>query len=127
MVRRGTRQRRGASPLAARLEAPDLLLVECANILWKKTRIGDLTKKRAGESLEALFDAPVAFMASRDLLGHALELSLELRHPVYDCLYLALAAERNLPLVTADERLAAAARGKKRALRILLLAELPAN
>ena len=31
----------------ARLEAPDLLPVECANILWKKERIGDLTKEQA--------------------------------------------------------------------------------
>ena len=31
----------------ARLEAPDLLLVECANILWKKAGIGDLTRQQA--------------------------------------------------------------------------------
>ena len=108
----------------ARLEAPDLLAVECANILWKKARIGDLDARQARERLDALLEAPVALTPSRDLLGPALGLALELEHPVYDCLYLALALARGVPLVTADERLAKAVRKRKRAVRVTLLSEL---
>ena len=117
-----------ARPLAdARLEAPDLLLVECANILWKKAALGDLTRPEAAARLGLLTRAPVTFTASRELLDPALELALEWKHPVYDCLYAALAIRRNVPLITADKRLAAAARKKKKnAPRVILLAELQA-
>ena len=40
----------------------------------------------------------------------ALRLALLLAHPIYDCLYLALALERREPLATADRRMAALAR-----------------
>ena len=107
----------------ARLEAPDLMAVECANILWKKARMGDIDARQARERLDALLQAPVALTPSRDLLGRALGLALELEHPVYDCLYLALALVRGVPLVTADERLAKAVRKRKRAVRVTLLSE----
>jgi predicted nucleic acid-binding protein len=112
----------------ARLEAPDLLPIECANILWKKAAIGDLTRQEAAQRLGFLLHAPVTYTASRELLGLALDLALEWRHPVYDCLYAALAIRRNIPLVTADERLAGAARKhKKHGPLVMLLAELPAS
>ena len=101
------------------LEAPDLLLIECANILWKKVRLGDLVAAEAKERLDLLFRSPVRLAASRDLLAPALELSLDLRHPVYDCLYLALAQLRGVPLVTADERLISALR-RRRLLQMLI-------
>ena len=109
------------------LEAPDLLPIECASVLWKKAAIGDLTRREAAERLEFLLHAPVTLTASRELLDMALDLALEWRHPVDDCLYIALAIRRNIPLVTADKRLAAAARKrKKHSARVILLAELPA-
>ena len=112
----------------ATLEAPDLLPIECASVLWKKAAIGDLTRREAAERLEFLLHAPVTLTASRELLDAALELALEWRHPVHDCLYAALAIRRNLPLVTADKRLAAAARKQKKStVRVILLAELPAG
>ena len=110
----------------ARLEAPDLLFIECANILWKKVRAGDLAEREAVERLNLLLRAPVLLAGSRELLESALRLSFELLHPVYDCVYLALALQRGFPLVTADERLAKAARKRRKvAAFVMLLAELP--
>ena len=110
----------------ASLSAPDLLAVECANILWKKVRIGDLTRQAARGCLDILLHAPVTFTAGRDLLAPALDLSMELQHPIYDCVYLALAIQCGIPLVTADERLANAVRKRpKFAAHLVLLGELP--
>jgi predicted nucleic acid-binding protein len=107
------------------LEAPDLLLVECANILWKKVRIGDLTRPDAKGCLGILLQGPVKFTPSQELLALAMEVSFELQHPIYDCVYLALAIRREIPLVTADQRLISAARKvRKFAGRAVLLAEL---
>lgn len=112
---------------ATAMEAPDLLPIECASLLWKKAAIGDLTRREAAERLEFLLHAPVTLTPSRELLDSAMELALEWRHPVYDCLYAALAIRRNIPLVTADKRLAAAARKKKtNTARVILLSELQA-
>ena len=109
----------------AALEAPDLIFTECANILWKKARIGDLDKGEAEARLEALLRVPVRLALDRDLLKPALHLAVELGHPVYDCLYLALAQVRNLPLVTADNRLILAMKRRHRETpRVLALAEL---
>jgi predicted nucleic acid-binding protein len=40
------------------------------------------------------------------LLPLAIDLAIANNHPVYDCLYLALAMERHVQLVTADRQLA---------------------
>jgi predicted nucleic acid-binding protein len=48
-----------------------------------------------------------------ELRVRALALAIELRHPIYDCFYLALAERENAPLVTADEAMIAAARKAK--------------
>jgi predicted nucleic acid-binding protein len=39
------------------------------------------------------------------LAGRAFEIAAELRHPVYDCLYVALAEREGATLVTADRHL----------------------
>jgi predicted nucleic acid-binding protein len=48
-------------------------------------------------------------MESAPLVERALALATALAHPVYDCVYLSLAAEVAAPLVTADKRLLTAA------------------
>ncbi|HET9226131.1 MAG TPA: type II toxin-antitoxin system VapC family toxin [Thermoanaerobaculia bacterium] len=87
-----------------KLAAPTLFLAESANALWAKARRGELAPAEVVERIEALHNAPVELVPLETLLGDAVRLALELEHPVYDCFYLALAAQRGGVVVTADRR-----------------------
>jgi len=88
----------------AMLIAPDLLTAECANILWKKVQRGELSKEEALLAARLLEVAQVDLLPTRSLLEAATRIAIDLRHPAYDCLYLALAVAHDSRLVTADER-----------------------
>jgi len=88
----------------AKLSAPDLLVAECANILWKKVRRKELSEGEAQIGARLLEQADIEILPTRHLLGSATSLAIELDHPAYDCIYLALAIERNWQFATADER-----------------------
>ena len=85
--------------------APDLIMSECANILWKKIRRGEYTSEEAKLAAQILQRAEFEIAPSRMLTEHAVEYSAMLDHPAYDCVYLALAHVRALRFVTADTRL----------------------
>ena len=87
------------------LAAPDLIVSECANILWKKWRRDELSKDEALMAARVLEQAEIELIASRTLLAAATALAIEIDHPAYDCLYLALALERGANFITADDRL----------------------
>jgi predicted nucleic acid-binding protein len=87
----------------ARLIAPELLVAECANILWKKVQRDELLKEEALLAARLLQGAEVELLPTRSSLEAATRLAIELDHPAYDCLYLALAIARDCPFVTADD------------------------
>jgi len=87
------------------LSAPDLLVPECANILWKKVRRQELSQDEAMLAAGLLERADVRLEPMRALLERATRLAVALDHPAYDCMYLALAQILSCPLVTADDRL----------------------
>lgn len=87
------------------LIAPDLIVAEIANILWKKEMRGELAPGQRAISLQICIGGIDEFVAAKDLALRALELSVELRHPAYDCFYLALAEAKGDEFVTADARL----------------------
>ncbi len=89
----------------AKLIAPELLVAECANILWKKVRRDELSTDEALLAARLLQTAEIELLPTRALLESATRIAIELGHPAYDCLYLALAIERGCRFVTADERL----------------------
>ena len=89
--------------------APGLWLIEAANALWKRAGRGEISPDEAAERLQALLNAPVATPRAEDDLASALSLSSQLTHPVYDCLYLALAIREDTQVVTADTRFFAVA------------------
>ncbi len=86
------------------LHAPDFLLIECGSILFKKFLTGYLTEEKARTCLRELRSSNIVLYEPDNLIDSALKLSLELRHSVYDCLYLALAVREDIPLVTADKK-----------------------
>ena len=90
----------------AELLAPDLLMSECANILWKKVVRREVTREEAGLAAELLQRAAIELVPTRAVMADALRHAIELDHPAYDCIYIALAIERGCRFVTADERLA---------------------
>ncbi|HXJ93431.1 MAG TPA: type II toxin-antitoxin system VapC family toxin [Terriglobia bacterium] len=110
----------------SKLIAPELLVAECANILWKKSRRDELSMDEAFLAARLLQAGDIEFLPTHHLLEAATRIAVELDHPAYDCLYLALAIERDCRLVTADEhfvrKLAAAHRRRFRG-RVIGLAQ----
>lgn len=91
------------------LFAPDILLVEVANAMWVKVGRGEIEASAAARALTAISGrGEPSLRPSVPLVDRAFALAGELSHPVYDCVYLALAEALDLPVITADRRFAAA-------------------
>lgn len=88
------------------LAAPRVILIETANTLYKSVRRGTIRRDEAALAPKLLELILADIVPDRHLLSAAIELALSYLHPVYDCLYLALALERRDTLATADKRLA---------------------
>lgn len=86
--------------------APQLVLGEVANGLWRACRMRRLTAADAGRlmpTVASLFQTLVAMDALAEV---AFDLALRHDHPVYDCFYVALAVREAVSLATGDRRLA---------------------
>ena len=108
------------------LIAPSLWLVEAGNALWRRSVRGELSAQEAQERLSELFNAPVATVPLEADVAAAVRLAGELGHPVYDCLYLALALREDTYVVTADRRFAdALSKHRKLSKAVCLLEQWP--
>lgn len=87
------------------LVAPDLVFAECANAFWKRTVRGEYFAIEALAAARAIEQADFEIVGMRTLTRPAADLAIRLGHPAYDCFYIALALQRGLKLVTADDRL----------------------
>lgn len=85
--------------------APDLILGEVGNILWKKQRSKELTLETATEILDDFKKLPIDIHESELLLDTAWQIATAYQCTVYDCLYVALAEHEKCLLVTADHSL----------------------
>lgn len=107
------------------LLAPSLVMAECANALWANARRGELTAAEVIERIQILFEAPVELVPLEPLIEPAVELALKLDHPIYDCLYLALARQRSGLVVTADRRFMNAVQAHEEHAGLIRLLTLP--
>jgi predicted nucleic acid-binding protein len=97
-----------AEALAAsgeRLAAPDLIVAEVANAAWKLVTFSNLDFDSARAAVHNVVNIVHDLVPAAELRDRAINIALELRHPAYDCFYLALAESRQTPLVTTDDRL----------------------
>ncbi|MCP9833849.1 type II toxin-antitoxin system VapC family toxin [Cyanobium sp. Aljojuca 7A6] len=81
------------------------MLTEVANALWKLQRGAGLVGMDPQPLLADAADLVDQIEPDRHLQVEALALACHLNHPVYDCLYLALARREAALLLTADQRL----------------------
>ena len=86
--------------------APVLLLMELGNAFWKKKHRREQFDREAFPLHLAMLNSLVKIVDVVDVIPAALEIALTLDHPIYDCVYLALAVQREDVLVTADQKFA---------------------
>ena len=75
------------------------------NVLWKKVRLGGFDSAFLAPAVRVMRHANLTLIDSLTLADRAVEIAVRLNHAVYDCYYLALAEQRNAPMVSADDRL----------------------
>ncbi len=109
----------------AELLAPDVLLLEVANALWKQTALLKLLRSEEAVSIfHDFITLPLNLQPSNPLASLALNLAVKFQHPVYDMLYCALAIENDCEFVTADTVLVSRLSGRLPFVRLLTTIEI---
>lgn len=94
------------------LLAPPVLEHEITGLLWKAIRDGRLPAVDGMEAQIRASELKIIVSRGPRSLSDAMTLAVDLRHPPYDCSYLALALAMGCDLYTADRRFISAAAGK---------------
>lgn len=91
-----------------KLMAPEIIRVEVAAALSRLFRTGQMPAPTVQTLLEdwreALAQRAVSLTAILADFDMAVKLAMDLKHPLQDCLYLALAKRLNAPFLTADKK-----------------------
>lgn len=88
------------------LVAPDLVDVETVAVLRKRWIAGDVSRNRFSAAIDDFEDLDLVRYPALPLMRRAFDLRDNVT--AYDAVYVALAERLGCPLVTADQRLAAA-------------------
>jgi predicted nucleic acid-binding protein len=95
------------------LIAPSLACAEIGNAIWRAVLRGNFSAVEARENLKVAIAHYQRIILLEELTDAAMALAIRLKHPIYDCFYLALAERERCALITADARLIAAAKAVK--------------
>jgi predicted nucleic acid-binding protein len=87
------------------LAAPDLIAIEVGNAMRRKVIRKEITREQAREGLKLIEARVVLCRTDFRVLDRSLEMALAMGHPIYDCVYLALAERNQSVLVTGDLQL----------------------
>jgi predicted nucleic acid-binding protein len=92
-------------------DAPELLLAEVSNILWRKVCAGELSRDEAERIAADIVQADVTIHPMAPLFQSSLRIAVETERSAYDSMYLALAEALSTRMVTADRKLFNALQG----------------
>ena len=92
----------------AELIAPGIIWAELANAVWKNARLGNVDSGIWDDVAAKLPGLMTIHSPEGPLLQSAVKLAVSHEHPVYDCVYLALAIQTGARVVTVDKRFLAA-------------------
>ena len=95
------------------LIAPSLIVAEIGNAIWKRAIWREVSARDAVRAVQTAINLFTRLIAPSQLAARSTEIAIELRHPIYDCFYVALAERERCPMITADRRLIAAAKAMK--------------
>jgi predicted nucleic acid-binding protein len=87
------------------LIAPALIESEIGNAIWKRVMWREVRLRDAVLAAEIALGLITRLVPIDDLVSRALEIAVDLQHPIYDCFYLALAEREHARLVCADRPL----------------------
>ena len=82
--------------------APELLLVESANVLDRKRKTDEISKTESAHLLNDVLSMPIRYFSHGPLIPAAFDLALEHKLTLYDAVYLALASAHGAILFSAD-------------------------
>lgn len=89
---------------------PDIFSLEVSSALLRKERRGEVAAGTARHALVELELIEFELLPHAAMLGAATALASHHRHGVYDCLFLMIARDRSIPVVTFDGPMASLAR-----------------
>lgn len=90
--------------------APELMWVEAANVLHKKSLRGELTTEEATALLDEIIKLPIRQEGHDQILQQAFSIADSKNLTVYDSIFLGLTEYRNGVLFTGDKKLLQAAK-----------------
>jgi predicted nucleic acid-binding protein len=85
---------------------PDIFWAEISNVLWKGSRQRHWSPAAAETVVSEMKSRNFPTVSSFALVADALKIAFAYDRSVYDCIYIALAAQSKSQMITADERLA---------------------
>ncbi|MFM9905708.1 MAG: type II toxin-antitoxin system VapC family toxin [Pyrinomonadaceae bacterium] len=86
------------------IHCPELVISELGNIIWKKTRRGEISDEKALRIAAALLEQDITFHPQKSLLTSSLVGAISTAQTVYDWTYLSLAISLCCKFITADSR-----------------------
>ena len=108
---------------APKLTAPDLIRIEVSGALTKAVRRKQISAEYAAAAFTRLPMTLPPLEATEPLIDRSFALSLELGHPLADCVFLAQAEARSDTLLTVDQRFVRKLAGTAHEGRVIALAD----